>query len=357
MQLIKGGEIIILPGQSCYINIICKAKTVGKASQMVLFEFSGFKIGRQVSVIVQDPAEALLTARSQFERKSLVNKREAQLKFLQTHSGWIIPGEKPLRRSKLTQFPVRLSKFPVPEDIRDAILHHDNLELLRPCLLEPLSMSNYVDRFHTLLFTEEVQMEIEMREFDMQRVVMHPCSELLKLPVPGLAEGRPSLLIGDKVLVKESLEDSSGPVYEGYIHAVHSQDVLLRFNPGFHQNFNRQEFDVAFMFNRTPLQRIHQAVSFANNIGNDVLFPEQLNAKKPLYLLANQTTTNKTKGQTLAANHWQVTPDITREKTRSGFAFFDKSLNMQQRAAVTRVLAGQNRPIPYILFGPPGLEE
>jgi primosomal protein N' len=34
--------------------------------------------------------------------------------------------------------------------------------------------------------------------------------------------------------------------------------------------------------------------------------------------------------------------------------YYNKSLNPRQKAAVNRILEGQSRPIPYILFGPPG---
>lgn len=33
---------------------------------------------------------------------------------------------------------------------------------------------------------------------------------------------------------------------------------------------------------------------------------------------------------------------------------FNKLLNDRQRSAVIRILQGQGRPLPYVLFGPPG---
>ena len=35
-------------------------------------------------------------------------------------------------------------------------------------------------------------------------------------------------------------------------------------------------------------------------------------------------------------------------------SFFNEQLNERQQSAVVRLLAGQGRPAPYILFGPPG---
>ncbi len=61
---------------------------------------------------------------------------------------------------------------------------------------------------------------------------MSPVGPYLALSVPGLAEGRPSLLIGDRVILSASHD--AGLEYEGYVHEVcdmiFSTSVLLGFS-------------------------------------------------------------------------------------------------------------------------------
>ena len=66
---------------------------------------------------------------------------------------------------------------------------------------------------------------------------------------------------------------------------------------------------------------MHNAVLQCNLIGPGVLFPGQ-----PSYL-----------PPVAAPNSW-----------------FNSNINALQRAAVLRILGGQCRPAPYVVFGPPG---
>ena len=58
-----------------------------------------------------------------------------------------------------------------------------------------------------------------MRQFDINQALLVPKGDYLALRVEGLAEGRPSLMVGDKAIasIPGTLD---GPFYEGCIHIV-----------------------------------------------------------------------------------------------------------------------------------------
>lgn len=59
-----------------------------------------------------------------------------------------------------------------------------------------LNMSNYKEKFSTLLWLEEIHAETELKEYNMSGVTLKRNGDLLVLEVPGLAESRPSLYAG-----------------------------------------------------------------------------------------------------------------------------------------------------------------
>jgi helicase MOV-10 len=101
-------------------------------------------------------------------------------------------------------------------------------------------------------------------------------SRLYSLDVPGLAEKRPSVIVGDRILVKE--HGSPKPKWwEGYVHTVQLNDVGLRFNHSFHP-VRGQRFDIRFCLNRLSLRRMHAALDIPTP-NPRLLFPEEAHVK------------------------------------------------------------------------------
>jgi hypothetical protein len=76
---------------------------------------------------------------------------------------------------------------------------------------------------------EEMGMERDIQTFDVPRTTLKRSGAFLELRVPGLAEGRPSVLRGDAVHVHT--HGARGPETQvGYTHSVGLESVQLRFD-------------------------------------------------------------------------------------------------------------------------------
>jgi helicase MOV-10 len=143
------------------------------------------------------------------------------------------------------------------------------------------------------------------------------------LNVPGLAEKRPSVILGDQIRVRHT----GGKEYwwGGYVHKVKQTEVLLRFDPRFNA-YKGQTFDVRFTLGRTPLRRMHQALDVAWNPPR-LLFPD----------------------------HDDVQLDAIPTPTEiSSLRPFNRILdsNPAQMLAVTSIVNQKRRSVPFIIFGP-----
>lgn len=160
---------------------------------------------------------------------------------------------------------------------------------------------------HAVLFAEELQMKYDIALYDLEVTTrLTYQGGLHEIFVPGLAEKRPSVLRGDKVLLT-----CQGGRFTGYVHHV----LLDKIKVSFHQKFqNKPPFTVHFDFNRTPLRVMHRAVD------------------------------------ELAASLMVNTP-ISRSQPEA-----DPRLNEEQRKFLTtalRATGGEGQP-PLFLWGPPG---
>uniref|UniRef100_A0A8C4TRH0 RNA helicase n=1 Tax=Falco tinnunculus TaxID=100819 RepID=A0A8C4TRH0_FALTI len=209
-------------------------------------------------------------------------------------------------------------------------LGHDDIPAACRSLLEaPLQAENYKQKFQLLLHLEEIQMEVDIRRYDMQDVPMVQDRTLLVLNVPGVAENRPSVLKGDHLFAHLSSERDCSPLvqYKGYVHSVELEKVRLGFSSKLLKKFvNNLRFDVTFTFSRLPLQVQHRAAALAMQRGlSSLLFPS-------------------------ASCHKSLFPGTFQPR------WFDRKLqaNEEQCRAVMHIVTGMSRPAPYLIFGPPG---
>ncbi|XP_053377782.1 RNA helicase Mov10l1-like [Mercenaria mercenaria] len=333
----------LCPKMSLVVNLELDARCQGQEKQLQIFTFENFKIGRYITANITDPVLSLL----EHNRPYIQGGRQGYSRYREnvdrTSAPWMIPGERPNRNKKTVQFPHRLPHYNVPEDLRQLRLTQDDLLYYAPVLAEELTFKNYREKFKMLLYLEEIQMDIDIREFDLYRVCLRHFGEYLALGVPGLAEGRPSVLIGDKVILSDP-SDPDGPCFEGYVHEILKDEVLLKFYPDFQRIYTGKDYNVQFTFNRGPLRKCHRASESASGLGENILFPTSL-VPKPARCMLRQ------KAQPSSQSYNGL---IKQEAQTTHSPFFNKCLNARQRAAVTRIVQGQGRPLPYILFGPPG---
>lgn len=293
-------------------------------------------------------------------------------------SAFLVPGQRPKFSKNRLILPVKLPHFTVPDYLESCVMEGRELTDIAAFLVQPLSAATYSRRMSLLLHLEEIQMQMDIRQFDLTRVCLRPVGEYLALTVPGLAEGRPSVLIGDKIILY-SPSDPDGPSYEGFVHELTCTDVHLKFNSNFHSSYTGEDYNVEFTFSRGPLRRCHQAVSLAVQfLGLKVLFPKELELKAPQVHLSNvmqpenstqPLNVDATEKQRIPTQRYRFPNQNLQQETpprpvRTGtslrklcsdnFKFFNARLNKRQKAAVTNILIGQARPVPYVIFGPPG---
>nr|CAD7394869.1 unnamed protein product [Timema cristinae] len=202
---------------------------------------------------------------------------------------------------------------------------------------DSLCKENYTDFFTTLLYLEEYDSKEKIEQYNMAKVplkiVMENRVELEVGHVPGLAEKRPSVVKGDKVLVRVCFNDDlvSSIQYEGVVAEVRETVVWLS---GFDnalmiqlENDPTLLFDVKFVFSRYPIYVMHRALELLEQEGlKNLVYPDPQDTVPPRPIELGQSD--------------YFNPLV--------------KMNPEQKAAVENILRGTSRPAPYIIFGPPG---
>ncbi|XP_060100380.1 RNA helicase Mov10l1 [Heteronotia binoei] len=369
-------EVCLLPGTKTCIMILCTAKNPGRCRELLLLCFSDCIIGRYIEVTIVTEEELQIAASKPFcPRKPQITP---ELQYPKTVVA--LPEEKRKSRRQLPNF---IPQYPVPDRLRKCVENRWDILIFEPHLGEGLSLANYGAFFSTLLWLEEIHEEMEMKDFALCGVSLKRNGNFLVLDVPGITEGRPRVSIGDKVILKT--QDYLKQInYIASVAEIHEEEVTLRLNPEFEQAYNGEPMDVEFTFNRATTRRCHFAVEQAIHLREKVLFPDSL-AVQSLQVVKQwcgsecpgsaerlSTTQGDENEKELSINQKRlpkenkvaILPDMATFGTwaRNGMAtsqprngdVFNPLLNEHQKLAVKRILSGECRPMPYIIFGPPG---
>ncbi|KAJ2936839.1 hypothetical protein H1R20_g242, partial [Candolleomyces eurysporus] len=192
------------------------------------------------------------------------------------------------------------------------------------------NVDTYGAWWQVLLYVEEEQVKQDLEQYALADVELTAKYPRYELQVPGLAENRPSVLVGDFILV--SHVDSSVPLkqrewFEGRVHDVRMNDVVLRFGDNF-SIYRGSKFDVRFVLNRLPYRRMHHAL--VNKFTpSRILFPS------PRDVNGMQKVTTQQKSEPHLYNRELQTDE-------------------EQVEAIAAILNLRPGSVPFVVFGPPG---
>eukprot|EP00095_Tigriopus_kingsejongensis_P010509 maker-scaffold45_size475391-snap-gene-0.8 protein:Tk10509 transcript:maker-scaffold45_size475391-snap-gene-0.8-mRNA-1 annotation:"hypothetical protein BRAFLDRAFT_119350" len=197
----------------------------------------------------------------------------------------------------------------------------EDVEALGSTLEASLDAKTHTNKFVLLLQYEEAQMNVDIRNYDIEGATFTKEGNFLFLNVPGLAEKRPSVLPGDKIFA----EDSGKNLFEARVLETEDTRVKLGVSPKLlSKHVPGMRYNIRFTVNRTCLKIMLRALHGMSPDVKAFLFPPRSLAQ----------------------------PTIARQPK----AFFNRAIekNQQQSDAVANIVFGPPIPVPYIIFGPPG---
>uniref|UniRef100_A0A1A7WDM5 RNA helicase n=2 Tax=Iconisemion striatum TaxID=60296 RepID=A0A1A7WDM5_9TELE len=339
-RVTKASPVFLCPGEHYDVVARCTVKHYGYFPTTICFEFQldqpklmTFCIVREISVVVQTTLAAELGPIAPYKMMLVIRSKPA---FSQVVEGVPPPSSTVQQMTTVVKLGDYKCPYRLNELVKQRMDPNDPSPLAKPSiapvmklLASSLEMKNYARRFHLLLYLEEAQMEVDIRNYDLhnQTMTQDPTNKkLLVIKVPGVAENRPSVLRGDCLKVTRCDDKSSAiTVYKGYVHKVELDRVKLGLSTKLLNIFiTNMKFDVEFTINKLTLKLQHRAVDLAekHRLGA-VLFPSG------------------------AAASSLSLPELS---------MYNRQLekNPEQSRAVRQIVAGSSKPAPYIIFGPPG---
>ncbi|XP_067646024.1 probable RNA helicase armi [Eurosta solidaginis] len=342
-----------LPGNgSRTLRFEIESKLYGESRDVFVIKFENFRVKRSILVVVCETEEEADIARSQpnqlnaASNNGLHNLRQRSRHYANqvwSNKGEVIPGVALATKRRFLAH--RIAFYEVPERLRTAYLTAssrqemiDNVESMFPCLKEELTIRNYAIRFQTLVYLEEIEYFMNFRNYDRERAHFTRDGEFLSLTIENLSERRPSLVIGDTVRAVNPWSDENDKrSYDGVIHKVLFNRILLKFNEGFQSKYNGEDFRLEFYYSRFAFRKQHYAVNrIIKHVGEQFLFPSRVYTRdEPQLEIELDSNENLMLQDTLCP-------------------WFNSMLNSIQKRAIRNILRGEAQNMPYVIFGPPG---
>ncbi|XP_048486221.1 RNA helicase Mov10l1 isoform X1 [Plutella xylostella] len=305
------------------IHITFRSENIGLYNMHILFFFQKVKTNESLIIIREMTVENVYVETSPAEHNKIISPYAQK----EVKADTLLRCTVAVRRSTTFTIPKQYKTIfaralQLPEDASDQD------RAVAETIIESFNIGvkedNYVEFFHNLLWYEETIVRMNLKKYNMLKVPLCRQGEVYLLNVPGLAEKRPSLMLGDTVFVKPHGNDEV--MFEGAIVKIESNVAHLGgLNHAFLQHYRPDaRFDVRFFMSRVPLERMHAAVTA---LAQARQLPRVFPAENPRV------------------------PPVT-----SIVEFFNPLIatNVEQRQAVEHIVAGTSGTAPYLLHGPPG---
>lgn len=310
--LIRHGPLQLPAGKSLTFKFKARARFIGKSSEMFVWTFECFKIGRNLELnVTSDLTNNCIQEEKVsdvYSSKNYNSVRNIEMAWFDRalersgNNGVIVSGVRPMKNPSF--IPVRLGNFILPKKLIKIFLNGGDMSFGHgekrltpsklkdeyPCLGETLNPTSYSERLHTLLFLEEVENIYRMNQFNIERGYFRHSGKYLSLFVEGLSERRPSLIVGDRVIASPCTYkgESNCMSYEGYIHKIQYNEILVQFGERFHQICDG-EYRVKFEMSRGNFVKCHQAVKLVHKfLKASWLFPTCVKYKPAQIIITDE---------------------------------------------------------------------
>ncbi|KAI1789429.1 P-loop containing nucleoside triphosphate hydrolase protein [Ganoderma leucocontextum] len=318
-------DVHVASGQSVSLPVRFQSERRGRFEAQLAITFHGtsqkpFVMIRRLRIVVGDAADhEALKPVTPYVR----NRRVPWRKDLPTVSGERPPSlvaAQYIKKLPNARIPAKLA-----EALRSGTPEEIETRIWQNYFSGPLRLTTHATFFANLLWIEEDRMVEDLRRYDMAGVSFAKDGRLYSLQVPGLAEKRPSVMIGDVIKV-QAADGADERTYEGFVHDVYMGTIRVSFHGSFKGDGRR--YNVSFQLNRIPLRRQHQALNSSPPNPQRLLFP----------IPGHQGLE-----RALEPNEQLIT-------------LFNPLIgtNPAQLLAVKSILRLRLKSAPFVLFGPPG---